>query len=122
MSRLCQIIETIYEISPVISPMLRSINFILIAIIIILLTALYHIRYSADAEIKAINKATSTIRDEQLKQQVLQAEWASLNNPQRLEQFANQYLDLVPARAGQLHAFETFITQEKKLAQREAAR
>lgn len=102
--------------------MLRSINFILIAIIIILLTALYHIRYSADAEIKAINKATSTIRDEQLKQQVLQAEWASLNNPQRLEQFANQYLDLVPAHAGQLHAFETFITQEKKLAQREAAR
>jgi len=101
--------------------MLRSINFILIAIIVVLLTALYHIRYSADAEIKAINKATSMMRDEQLKQQVLQAEWASLNNPQRLEQFANQYLDLVPAQAGQLHAFETFIAQEETVAQRRGA-
>ena len=33
---------------------------------------------------------------------VLQAEWDYLNNPQRLEKLAGEYLDLVPVNATQL--------------------
>ena len=66
------------------------------------MAALYHIRYSAEAEAKALRDVQRIMAAEQDRRRTLQAEWASLNDPRRLQILSQQYLSLDYLRASQV--------------------
>ena len=81
--------------------MVRVLNIALIFVFVILVAALYHIRYSAEAEAKALRDMQRIMTAEQDRRH-LQAEWASLNDPRRLQILSQQYLSLDYLRASQV--------------------
>ncbi len=82
--------------------MIRLVNITLVLLSISLFGALYHIRYSADAEARSLQKLDFKYVDALREQQVLRAEWASLNDPARLQDLSQTYLGLVYASSNQL--------------------
>lgn len=82
--------------------MVRVLNIALIFVFVILVAALYHIRYSAEAEAKALRDMQRIMAAEQDRRRTLQAEWASLNDPRRLQILSQQYLSLDYLRASQV--------------------
>ena len=82
--------------------MVRILNITLVFVFIILMAALYHIRYSAEAEAKALRDTQRIMAAEQNRRRTLQAEWASLNDPRRLQILSRQYLSLDYLRASQV--------------------
>lgn len=87
--------------------MMRVINLLLLLTIIMVFAVLYHIRYGAEAEVRAIRKADRAIAAEQMTRQILQAEWTSLNDPARLEILARRHLKLDPVAPSQILTRET---------------
>ncbi|NCF78416.1 MAG: hypothetical protein GWP34_00720, partial [Alphaproteobacteria bacterium] len=82
--------------------MVKYLNIALAFIVFVLLAALYHIRYSAEAEAKALRDMQRIVAVEQDRGRTLEAEWASLNDPRRLQILARQYLALDYLRASQV--------------------
>ena len=82
--------------------MVKLVNIALAFIAVILLAALYHIRYSAEAEAKALRDIQRIMAVEQDRRRTLEAEWASLNDPRRLQNLSRQYLSLDYLRASQV--------------------
>lgn len=82
--------------------MVRILNIALTFAFVILVAALYHIRYSAEAEAKALRDMQRIMAVEQDRRRTLQAEWASLNDPRRLQILSRQYLSLDYLRASQV--------------------
>ncbi|MCH1568930.1 MAG: hypothetical protein L7U47_05895 [Alphaproteobacteria bacterium] len=82
--------------------MVRMVNIVLAFVCVILVAALYHIRYSAEAEAKALRQVERIIAVEQDRRRTLEAEWASLNDPRRLQALSQQYLSLDYLRASQV--------------------
>jgi len=82
--------------------MIKYLNIALAFIVVVLLAALYHIRYSAEAEAKALRDMQRIVAVEQDRRRTLEAEWASLNDPRRLQILARQYLALDYLRASQV--------------------
>ena len=93
--------------------MIRLVNIFMSIAIILLFTAVYHIRYGADAEYKAIKNAERAIAKEKITRRILEAEWVSLNNPARLEKLSEIHLRLEPLEATQIRTPENFISSEK---------
>lgn len=82
--------------------MMRWVNISLAAALVVLIAALYHIRYSAESEARAVRQLERQIAAEHDRQRTLQAEWASLNDPRRLQILSRQYLELDTLRATQV--------------------
>lgn len=82
--------------------MMRALNISLACALVALITGLYHIRYSAEAEAKSVKRLQQQIAVEQDRHRTLQAEWASLNDPRRLQLLTRQYLSLDYLRASQI--------------------
>lgn len=82
--------------------MMRLINLALVACLIMLIGVLYHVRYSAEGEARAVRKLERNIAVERDRQRTLRAEWSSLNDPRRLQILSRQYLDLDTVRATQI--------------------
>jgi hypothetical protein len=82
--------------------MVKYLNILLAFIVLVLLSALYHIRYSAEAEAKALRDMQRIVAVEQDRRRTLEAEWANLNDPRRLQILARQYLALDYLRASQV--------------------
>jgi len=82
--------------------MIRFINISLAIALVALIAALYHIRYSAEAEARTVKKLERQLAHEQDRRRTLQAEWASLNDPRRLQVLTRQYLSLDYLRASQV--------------------
>ncbi|MGB0342844.1 MAG: cell division protein FtsL [Parvibaculales bacterium] len=81
--------------------MIRLLNTLCVICFIALTLAVYHIRYSAEAEARQLRRLEIRIGEELEQRRVLEAEWSSLNDPQRLQYLAGKYLDLQVARASQ---------------------
>ena len=75
----------------------------------------YHIRYGADAEYKAIRNAERAIVKEKTTRRILEAEWVSLNNPARLEKLSEIHLRLEPLAAIQIRTPDSFIISEEDM-------
>lgn len=82
--------------------MMRFINTALVVALIGMVGALYHIRYSAEAEARALRKLERQINAEYDRQRTLRAEWSSLNDPRRLQTLSRQYLKLDTLRPSQI--------------------
>jgi hypothetical protein len=79
--------------------MMRLVNTVCVLVIITLVTALYHVRYSAEAEMRAVQSVERSMQAARDTKKTLEAEWSSLNDPRRLQELAKQHLAL-----GYLHA------------------
>lgn len=82
--------------------MMRWINIALSVVLVVLVAALYHIRYSAEAEARALRQTERQIAAERDRMRTLQAEWSSLNDPRRLQLLSRRYLDLDRLRPSQV--------------------
>lgn len=74
--------------------MIRVLNGISVIMLLAILTALYHVRYGADGQLQAMRKVDNEIFSALKEQQVLRAEWTSLNDPVRLQNLAQTHLGL----------------------------
>ncbi len=74
--------------------MIRFLNLISVVLLLATLTMLYHVRYSADAQKRAMRDIDEKIFASLKEQQILRAEWTSLNNPVRLQNLAQTHLGL----------------------------
>lgn len=82
--------------------MMRLINMGLAIALIGMIGVLYHIRYSAEAEARALRKLERQISAEYDRQRTLRAEWSSLNDPRRLQVLSRHYLQLDTLRPSQI--------------------
>lgn len=82
--------------------MSRFINILLCIMMAALLAVLYHVRYAADAQIRAIRILEREQMGQLEQRKVMQAEWVSLNDPLRLEDLSNRHLKMHPPLAEQM--------------------
>ncbi len=87
--------------------MIRTINVILVLAMVGLSVLLYAINYQADSAERAGEALKKQIAHEQETIRVLRAEWSYLNQPDRLQELSEKYLDLQPAIARQIGTFES---------------
>lgn len=91
--------------------MVKWINIGFAVMLVFTIAALYHIRYSAESEARALKKIERAIAHEQDVQRTLRAEWSSLNDPRRLQILARDYLDLAQLRPSQILDFRSNATK-----------
>ncbi len=82
--------------------MIKSVNIALAVSLVALIATLYHIRYSAEAEAQNVRQLERQLAHQKDRRRTLQAEWASLNDPRRLQLLSRQYLSLDYLRASQV--------------------
>ena len=66
---------------------------------------LYHVKYSVDHMERLGIGLKAKIADEQEAMRILEAEWSSLNRPDRLQKLSSQYLELAPVLVTQVVSF-----------------
>jgi cell division protein FtsL len=63
---------------------------------------LYHVKYRVQGLEHQLTAARSALETEQAAIHVLEAEWAYLNRPERLQALAERHLAMTPVTAGQI--------------------
>ena len=91
--------------------MIRWINISLCLLLVLCIAALYHIRYSAEAEARGVRQVEQKINRELDRQRTLRAEWSSLNDPRRLQLLSRHYFQLGHLRLSQVEDMRTQETQ-----------
>ena len=86
--------------------MIRILNLLLLVGAIALSIGLYDVKYRAQRAEKQADKLENQIAREKEAIKVLRAEWAHLNEPDRLQALAKRYTDLRPVSPGQIGKFE----------------
>ncbi len=84
--------------------MIRTLNILSVLSLIGFLAVLYHVRYSVEAEAKALNEIEAEILSEQKQAQILRAEYSGLSDPRRLLALSKKHLELEHASGAQLLA------------------
>jgi len=103
--------------------MIRIFNIACFFVIVSLVAAVYHIRYSAEVEARKLHALERKITAAEDLRQTLAAEWSSLNDPRRLQVLVSQHLTLSPLEARQvmLPDASTLTPTPVKLLQQERA-
>ncbi|CAI8370408.1 MAG: hypothetical protein ISQ27_06405 [PS1 clade bacterium] len=82
--------------------MIRIANMFCFLVIVALVAGVYHIRYSAEAEVKKLHALERKITAAEDMRQTLAAEWSSLNDPRRLQLLVSHHLELSPLQVHQV--------------------
>ena len=77
---------------------------------------LYVVKYQVQSMQEELAKQENILRDEREALHVLEAEWAYLNKPQRLQQLADKYLATTPALSKQISSIDTIPKSADLLA------
>ena len=86
--------------------MIRILNLLLLVGAVGLSIGLYDVKYRAQRAERQADKLERQIASEKEAIKVLRAEWAHLNEPDRLQALAKRYTDLRPVSPGQIGKFE----------------
>jgi cell division protein FtsL len=86
--------------------MLRLINFAVIGALVVAAAWLYEIKYSSTRAAEHVAKLRAEIRREHDTIAALRAEWAQLDNPDRIQILARRHLTLKPIEATQFDSLE----------------
>ena len=81
--------------------MLRLINLVVIAALVLAAAWVYEIKYSSTRQAERVAKLRAEIRRERDTIAALRAEWAQLDNPDRIQILARRHLTLKPIEATQ---------------------
>jgi len=96
--------------------MRRTLTVVAIVLTGLMSYGLYNMKYevrSLEAELAGLQHKIALDRDGL---QVLRAEWAYLNRPERLQRLATRHLDLVPLRAAQIGSLAELPLKSARLA------
>lgn len=85
--------------------MIRLLNSVAIISLLISAGFAYSVKYEALADHEEVLRLQSAIKKQREQNNVLKAEWALLNRPQRLQMMAEKYLDLRQLDVRQLARF-----------------
>ena len=86
--------------------MLRVINFAVIGALVLAATWLYEIKYSSTRAAERVAKLRAEIRREHDTIAALRAEWAQLDNPDRIQILSRRHLTLKPIEATQFDSLD----------------
>ena len=86
--------------------MIRSVDILMIGLVIILSIALYNVKYRAQEHEAHARALHQEIRNEEDAIRVLRAEWSYLTQPDRIQRLAERHLDLEPLQASQIATFD----------------
>jgi cell division protein FtsL len=86
--------------------MWRLLNLAVIAALVLAAGWVYEIKYSATRQAERVAKLRAEIRRERDAIAALRAEWAQLDNPDRIQILAKRHLTLKPIEATQFDALE----------------
>ena len=89
--------------------MIRIVNIVCFLMIVSLLAAVYHVRYSAEVEARKLHALERKITAAKDMRQTLAAEWSSLNDPRRLQILASRHLTLSPFEAHQVMPLDALV-------------
>lgn len=96
--------------------MRRTLTVVAIVLTGLMSYGLYNMKYEVrrlEAELAGLQHKIALDRDGL---QVLRAEWAYLNRPERLQRLATRHLDLVPLRAAQIGSLAELPLKSARLA------
>ena len=79
--------------------MLRLLNMIVVAVLVLAAAWVYEIKYASTQQAERVAKLRIEIRQERDAIAALRAEWAALTNPDRIQRLALRYLHLRPVEA-----------------------
>jgi cell division protein FtsL len=80
---------------------LRVLNFVVIAALVLAAAYVYRIKYEATAQGERLDKLRDEVRHERDKIASLRAQWGELDDPARIEALAKRFLKLKPVEATQ---------------------
>jgi cell division protein FtsL len=86
--------------------MIRFISFVGAVLLIASSVGLYKLKYGVQRLDRQARTLQASIDQERQNIQVLEAEWTYLNQPQRIQNLADRFLQLKPVQPGQLAAIE----------------
>jgi cell division protein FtsL len=86
--------------------MLRLINLVVIAVLVLAAAWVYEIKYSATRQAERVAKLRTEIRRERDATAALRAEWAQLDNPDRIQILAKRHLTLKSIEPTQFDALD----------------
>jgi len=86
--------------------MLRLINLAVIGALVVAAAWLYEIKYASTRQAEQVAKLRLEIRRERDAIAALRAEWAQLDNPNRIQMLARRHLTLKPIEATQFDALD----------------
>jgi cell division protein FtsL len=86
--------------------MLRLVNIAVIGALVLAAAWVYEIKYSSTRQAERVAKLRAEIRRERDAIAALRAEWAQLDNPDRIQILARRHLTLRPVEATQFDALD----------------
>jgi cell division protein FtsL len=86
--------------------MLRLLNLIVIGALVFAAARVYEIKYSSTRQAEHVAKLRLEIKQERDAIAALRAEWATLNNPDRVQMLARRHLNLRPIEAAQFESLD----------------
>lgn len=87
--------------------MLRFVTLFVFILLFGVSAGLYHVKYSVDHMERLGLNLKAKIAEEQAAIRILDAEWSSLNRPDRLQKLSSRYLELAPLEVVQVVSFAT---------------
>jgi cell division protein FtsL len=81
--------------------MLRILNIVVIAALVLAAVWVYEIKYSSTLQAEQVARLRAQVRRERDAIAALRAEWAQLDNPDRIQRLARRHLTLQPVVATQ---------------------
>ncbi len=85
--------------------MLRFVTLFVFILLFGVSAGLYHVKYSVDRMERQGLSLKAKIADEHAAIRILDAEWSSLNRPERLQKLSSRYLELAPVEVVQVVSF-----------------
>lgn len=85
--------------------MLRFVTLFVFILLFGVSAGLYHVKYSVDRMERQGLSLKARIADEKAAMRILEAEWSSLNRPDRLQKLSQRYLELAPVQVTQVVGF-----------------
>lgn len=85
--------------------MLRFVTLFVFVLLFGVSAGLYHVKYSVDRMERQGLSLKAKIADEREAIQILEAEWSSLNRPDRLQSLSDRHLELAPVEVMQVVNF-----------------
>jgi len=80
----------------------------------IIVSWLFHLKYSSTSIENRIRTAKHSITEELKNQHILRAEWKSLISPERIQRLSQKHLDLQQMDPTQLHEYDPSIFHSEK--------
>lgn len=99
---------------------MRFLHFCALALLVVAAAYVYQIKFESTLRAERVAKLRSDVRRERDAIAALRAEWATLENPARIQGLVRRHLPLRPAEATQYHSLDNLPERPPQIVQPEA--